>query len=296
MLWQDEYTCNNLLQDRRELIETHKKETDEKIKEKLENKLSKNNKSNKYWAELLVKQYVYKESEDKSIGDIAGTFMRMVTDGKITEYIKEIIQDTDEKYINKLIDKCSKTIGNIVERKPGRTFFNDSPVIIYKSEIKALKEAGEKYAQPKDGRKQPSEWVQKYLFVWLVWQKAYNNRYDVNLEWAMDKEGDLREYAEKVADSGQRCNRFKKLINDRFISYNLKPALNLHNDFPRLFYKINFLVNEGEEAFRITDFQYIWEHYIVHNESEKYGFCSNCGEFIQKKHKDKRLCQKCQKS
>ncbi|MEA4987901.1 MAG: hypothetical protein VB095_07560 [Anaerovorax sp.] len=291
MLWQDEYTCNNLLKSKTDLIIKLSKE--EKVA--LEVQIKKCNKNIEYWLDLLVKQYIYNNTTDKSIEHIQENFITMVEKGTLKDYINELLPDINENDVRKTINNVNKTIENIAMEKTSRIFFNNKPVIIYKSEIEAIKDAGTKYAQYKNSRKQPSEWAQKYLFVFLVWQKAYQNMYGNKFEWALDKEETLRELTEKSGDSGQRCRRFEKLIKDGYITYEIKNVLNLRKEEPQLLYKMNFLANEGEEAFQITDFKYIWEHYIVYNNNIKYGFCSECGEFIKKNHKDKKLCEACQK-
>lgn len=150
-------------------------------------------------------------------------------------------------------------------------FFNDKPIVIYKSEIEALKVAKRKYCiNEKDGRGKL-----RLLCLLLVWQKAYQNKYYYHRfrPYAELKTDDLKDYNPVVdvkgrSDSVRMIADREVLTKDGYILKKLPKTYAPREAEPKAYYSVSFFVDpqtaDNEEvALTITDFENIWEQIFV---------------------------------
>lgn len=275
------------------LVESLVKESRSKDK-----KIIKKNRDNmNYWSNVLARYYIYSVAGSNDIDSLYKGFNENVKNLK--DYLDKIIigknhEDKKQK-INKRINDLSKRLVSISDNKTNYIFFNDRPIVIYKDEVEKIKEVGTKftYYDPKDRCSKPSI-VQKYLFVWLVWQKAYNNQFIVAPEWAKAKDEQLFDYVEdkKKSQSGQRCKNLKTLIDEGYLSYKMICGIEPRKRYPDRLYKVNFIQQEGEDAFIIIDYRHLYEHYLKYI-GEKYEFCEKCGQLFEYERASRKYCDKC---
>lgn len=153
-----------------------------------------------------------------------------------------------------------------------RTFFNDKPLYIYKSEIEAIKKLSKKYrTNDKDGRR-----IVRLVCLLLAWQKAFQNQYyNHRLNgYAMLRIDNLLAYNPIVendngrSDSKAMINDRKKLVDDGYIQLLLPQVSSPRIVDPDLYYKVSFCVDKNnsdneEVILTITDFEHIWEQIFV---------------------------------
>lgn len=150
-------------------------------------------------------------------------------------------------------------------------FFNDKPIVIYKSEIEALKVARKKYCtNEKDGRGKL-----RLLCLLLAWQKAYQNKYYYHRfrPYAEMKTDDLKDYNPVVdvkgrSDSVRMIADREVLTKDGYILKMLPTTYAPREAEPKSYYSVSFFVDsettDNEEvALVITDFENIWEQIYV---------------------------------
>lgn len=153
-----------------------------------------------------------------------------------------------------------------------RTFFNDKPIYIYKSEIEAIKKLSKKYrTNDKDGRR-----IVRLVCLLLAWQKAFQNQYyNHRLNgYAMLRIDNLLAYNPIVendngrSDSKAMINDRKKLVDDGYIQLLLPQVSSPRIVDPDLYYKVCFCVEKNnsdneEVVLTITDFEHIWEQIFI---------------------------------
>ena len=178
-------------------------------------------------------------------------------DGKLKESAAEVNQ------INRYLQSDKKDYDC-------RVFFNEKPIIIYRSEIDKLKEIKKRYrTNEKDGRR-----IVRLVCLLLAWQKAYQNQFYNHR---------LKSYARGCIDSILENNPIvevnnrsdsvamiadrKKLKEDGYIDLLLPEVYAPREVMPDLYYRLNFCVDEStaenEEVLTITDFRNIWEQIFV---------------------------------
>lgn len=150
-------------------------------------------------------------------------------------------------------------------------FFNDKPIIIYESEIEALKQAKKKYrVNEKDGRR-----VLRLLCILLAWQKAYENKY-LNHRfkpYAELRTDEIIKYNPIVEVDGRLdavalISDRKKLDEDGYIKKML-PMTYAPREVPAdCYYSLSFFVDgesgkDEEVALTITDYENMWEQIFV---------------------------------
>ncbi|MDF1496321.1 hypothetical protein [Caproiciproducens sp. CPB-2] len=271
IIWQDKLLADSVL-------------TQRKNKEKSED----------YWAVLLTKYFILLNAKAKScngeidiikIRNYFGYFedKEYISNNKeqIKEYIKSLLIEPNEKRIKSILKSVNSHISSIIDGKTDKVFFNDKSIIVYKSEIETLD-------------KIKNEILRKYLLIWLVWQKAYNNQFHQPHEWCIAKDEELFKLAEGKGNSqsGQRCNNFKKLTENGYISYDIRMSTEPRERFPQRLYKVNILQHTGDIAFVIKDFQHIYEHYLMLKKG-KYKFCESCGALFPYKRSTRKYCDDC---
>lgn len=153
-----------------------------------------------------------------------------------------------------------------------RTFFNDKPIYIYKSEIETIKKLSKKYrTNDKDGRR-----IVRLVCLLLAWQKAFQNQYyNHRLNgYAILRIDNLLSYNPIVendngrSDSKAMINDRKKLVDDGYIQLLLPQVSSPRIVDPDLYYKVCFCVEKNnsdneEVVLTITDFEHIWEQIFV---------------------------------
>lgn len=153
-----------------------------------------------------------------------------------------------------------------------RVFFNDKPIVIYQSEIEAIKKISKKYrTNEKDGRR-----IVRLVCLLLAWQKAYQNQYYNNKlnGYAILPLDDLLAYNPIVESDNGRVDSVamiadrKKLNEDGYIELMLPQVAAPREILPDLYYKLSFCVDANatdneEVALTITDFENLWEQIFV---------------------------------
>ena len=150
-------------------------------------------------------------------------------------------------------------------------FFNDKPIIIYKSEIEALKVAKRKYCtNEREGRGKV-----RLLCLMLAWQKAYRNKYHNQRfkPYAELVTDNLKDYNPVVdvkgrSDSVRMITDREVLSKDGYILKMLPTNFAPREVDPKSYYSVSFYVDseaaDNEEiALVITDFENIWEQIYV---------------------------------
>lgn len=153
-------------------------------------------------------------------------------------------------------------------------FFDDKPIIIYKSEIEEIKKINRKYhTNEKDGRR-----IVRLVCLLLAWQKAFQNKYYNHRlgGYALLPMDDLLKYNPIVESDNGRVDSVamiadrKKLYEDGYISLMLPevPAPREKDCPPELYYKLSFCVDKNAtddevEVLKITDFENMWEQIFV---------------------------------
>jgi hypothetical protein len=148
-------------------------------------------------------------------------------------------------------------------------FFNDKPIVIYKSEIQKIKEISKKYrTNDKDGRR-----IVRLACLLLAWQKADQNQYYNRRDYAEYILERLLEYnpiveVEGRSDSKAMIQDYKKLQDDGYFEKTLPKVPAPREIKPTMYYRMTFCVDrdnaENEEvALIITDFENLWEQIFV---------------------------------
>ena len=152
-------------------------------------------------------------------------------------------------------------------------FFNDKPIVIYESEIEAIRQANKKYrSNEKDGRR-----IMRLLCMLLIWQKAYENKYLGHrfAPYAELKTTDIIKYNPIVEgkqdgrkDEVAMIEDRKKLVKDGYILKMLPMTYAPREVEPSCFYSVSFFVDstsgQNEKiALTITDYENMWEQVFI---------------------------------
>lgn len=153
-----------------------------------------------------------------------------------------------------------------------RVFFNEKPIVIYQSEIDAIKQISKKYrTNEKDGRR-----IVRLVCLLLAWEKAFQNQYYNHRfnGYAVFKMDNLLAYNPIVENENGRSDSVAmtkdrmKLVEDGYIEL-LLPEVPAPRDVdPEFYYRLSFFVDENnadneEVALTITDFENLWEQIFV---------------------------------
>lgn len=150
-----------------------------------------------------------------------------------------------------------------------KVFFNDKPIVIYKSEIQKIKEISKKYrTNEKDGRR-----IVRLACLLLAWQKADQNQYYNHRDYAEYILERLLEYnpiveVEGRSDSKAMIQDYKKLQDDGYFEKVLPKVAVPREIEVNMYYRMTFCVDRDnadneEVALVITDFENLWEQIFV---------------------------------
>lgn len=235
-----------------------------------------------YTIELLTRYDVIKmiDKEDWNMEDVTNMFKNRSDDIK-----KKIMLYTDgdeertKKIFNRLYDKdndscvvnfINKFLASDKKDYDCKVFFNDKPIVIYKSEIEAIRQINKKYrTNDKDGRR-----IVRLVCLLLAWEKAFQNQYYNHRfnGYAVLRLDNLLAYNPIVEnDNGRSDSKAmiadrKKLVEDGYIDLSLPEVAAPRDIMPDLYYRLNFFVENGDKeeiALTITDFENLWEQIFV---------------------------------
>lgn len=235
-----------------------------------------------YTIELLARYDVIKmiDKEDWNMDDVTNMFISRSDDikNRIMLYT-DGDEERTKKIFNRLYDKdndsCVVNFINkfLVSDKKDydcKVFFNDKPIVIYKSEIEAIRQINKKYrTNDKDGRR-----IVRLVCLLLAWEKAFQNQYYNHRfnGYAVLRLDNLLAYNPIVEnDNGRSDSKAmiadrKKLIEDGYIDLSLPEVAAPRDMMPDLYYRLNFFVENGDEeeiALTITDFENLWEQIFI---------------------------------
>lgn len=216
-----------------------------------------------------IERYIlirYLASEGMSSDDIRKELEKFPFIG--CEYLDK--KDTDIIY-NKIIDRalsCSLVTGIEIN--------------VYKSEIDIINSVEDENAR-------------NLLFTLLVYYKwAINQSYlyfyskHNDVKMVMTNDLDIWKYANimklRVAERYKLCNQL--ILKNLYVEDNFKS-----NNY---FY-LPFLVEDGEIAFTINNYDNILGELYIYNDPEHYKRCSECGVVIKKTRSPKKYCDSCAK-
>lgn len=242
-----------------------------------------------YTIELMVKYDVIKmiNKPDWTMQDVTEIFTT-----KKDEVMKRIMiytgeTKTDDKRSKKILkrlydennDECTVNFINEFldldsdkQDYDCRVFFNEKPIVIYQSEIDAIKQISKRYrTNEKDGRR-----IVRLVCLLLAWEKAFQNQYYNHRfnGYAVLKMDNLLAYNPIVendngrADSVAMIKDRMKLVEDGYVELLLPEVAAPRDIKPELFYRLTFFVDESdaeneEVALTITDFENLWEQIFV---------------------------------
>lgn len=178
-------------------------------------------------------------------------------------------KDGNPKRSEALVNFIQEYLNDTKQDRDCEVFFNDKPIVIYKSEIQKIKEISKKYrTNDKDGRR-----IVRLACLLLAWQKADQNRYYNHRDYAVFILDRLLEYnpiveVEGRTDSKAMIQDFKKLQDDGYLEKTLPIVAVPREVEPNMYYRMTFCVDRDnayneEVALVITDFENIWEQIFV---------------------------------
>lgn len=282
--WQDKYLCDTILANK-----------DNLSKDRLKYEYN-------IWAALLVKHYIAYDlcNGDTSVEKLKKVLETNVEDikAKIREYV------IDSSRVEKFYKLIKKNIDNLddVDRESKRIFFVDKPVLIYKSEIKAIEQIGKDFTYNSQFGKKPREILQKIVAVLLIWQKAYQNQYEDRKEYVPvieEKINSAKIFSDNGSESGTRIKNYQTLIENGLIKY-YRPEIeyNKRKKNPIYLYKIPFISynDDGmdEVVLTINKFELLWEQVFSCFVEKLYvNECQKCGKMLIAKRKSTKNCDIC---
>ena len=178
-------------------------------------------------------------------------------------------KDGNPKRSEALVNFIQEYLNDTNQDRDCEVFFNDKPIIIYKSEIQKIKEISKKYrTNDKDGRR-----IVRLACLLLAWQKADQNRYYNHRDYAVYILERLLEYnpiveVEGRSDSKAMIQDYKKLQDDGYFEKVLPKVAVPREIEVNMYYRMTFCVDRDnadneEVALVINDFENIWEQIFV---------------------------------
>lgn len=282
--WQDKYLCDTILANRDNLSE-------DKLKYEYN-----------FWAALLVKHYIVYDlcKGDSSIQQLKSAIENHLEEikAKAREYVN------DDSRIEKIIKGIKKNIEDLEDedKENRRVFFADKPVVIYKSEIEAIKQIGKDFTYNSQFGKKPREILQKIIAVLLIWQKAYQNQYVERKEYVPvieEKINNSKIFSDNGSESGTRIKNYQLLIENGLIEY-YRPEIEYRKrkKNPIYLYKIPFISynDDGtdEVVLTINKFELLCEQVFSCFTDKLYvNECQKCGKMFIAKRKSTKNCDIC---
>lgn len=282
--WQDKYLCDTILANKDNLSE-----------DKLKYEYG-------YWAALLIKHYIVYElcngnMDKKCITDALETYANDIK-RKAKEYCG------DDVRAEKIVKSIKKDVeeSDDEKKKNNRVFFNDKPVLIYKSEIEKIEQIGKEFTYNSQFGKKPREILQKIIAVLLIWQKTYQNQYVEFQEYAPVIEKKINAskiFSENGSESGTRIKNYQILIENGLIEYYRPPiTYNRRETNPKFLYKIPFIsYNEDrtdEVVLEISNFELLCEQILSCFTDKLFvNECQKCKKMFVAKRKSTKNCDIC---
>lgn len=284
--WQDKYLCDTILSNKDELSE-----------DELKFECS-------WWTGVLIKHYiVYEMCNGKSDNaTIINVFNVKDNEKKILDKLKEYTLDDNRassimKGLKKEVEKMKDA-----DTESKRHFFNDKPVLIYKSEIDKIRQMGKDFTYNSKNGKKPREILQKMIIVALVWQKTYQNQFEDRKDYVPqieEKINNSKIYTLNGSESGTRIGNYQTLIEAGLIEYN-RPEIeyNKRKKLPYLLYKVPFIsYNDSgtdEVVLTITNFELLCEQVMSCFTEKLYvNECQKCNHMFVAKRPSTKNCDKC---
>lgn len=282
--WQDKYLCDTILANKDNLGENRLKY------------------EYNFWAALLVKHYI--------VYDLCNGSMDISKLNEVFEKNQKEIKAKTREYVNddsrveSVIKGIKKNLSDLedADKENKRVFFADKPVVIYKSEIDVIQQIGKDFTYSSQFGKKPREILQKIIAVLLIWQKAYQNQYEVKQEYVPvieEKINNSKIFSDNGSESGTRIKNYQTLIENGFIEY-YRPEIEYRKrkKNPIYLYKIPFISynedGQDEVALEITKFELLCEQvFSCFNDKLFVNECQKCGKMFIARRKSTKNCDIC---
>ena len=284
--WQDKYLCDTILSNK-----------DELNAEELKFEYS-------WWAGILIKHYIVYEMCN-GIHD-NDTIINLFKEERNEEVILDKLKffTSDDNRASSIMKGLKKEVKNMedAESEGVRCFFNDKPVLIYKSEIEKIKQMGKDFTYNSKSGKKPREILQKMIIIALIWQKTYQNQFEDRKEYVPqieEKVNNSKIYTLNGSESGTRIGNYQTLIETGLIKYD-RPEIeyNKRKKMPYLLYKIPFISynDDGtdEVVLKINNFEMLCEQVMSCFAEKLYvNECQKCNHMFIAKRPSTKNCDKC---
>lgn len=236
----------------------------------------------KKYAKNLLKKKEFQTYRQKDIERYI-LIRYLANEGMSTEEIRKELEKFPVIGCEYLDKKDMDIIYNkIIDRALSCPLVTDIDVKVYKSEMDTINSVKDENAR-------------NLLFILLVYYKwAINQSYlyfyskHNEVKMVVTNDMDIWKYANimklRVAERYKLCNQL--ILNNLYVEDNFKS-----NNY---FY-LPFLVEDGEIAIHITNYDNILGELYIYNDQEHYKRCSECGVVIKKTRSPKKYCDNCAK-